>query len=52
LVISISFIFWFTTRTGSVNSVPPPAWGVWIPARATSPTTLSVRRSTVGTCAS
>ena len=25
LVTSISLAFWFTTRTGSVNRVPPPA---------------------------
>ena len=48
---SMSLAFWFTTRTGSVNRVPPPMPGapVWAPALATSAWTFSVGRLTVGT---
>ena len=48
LLTSISFAFWFTTSTGSVKTVPPPAGPPVAPALATSRTTFSVGRSTVG----
>jgi hypothetical protein len=48
LLISMSFAFWFTTRTGSVKIVPPPGAAPVAPALATSRTIFSVGRATVG----
>src|SRR3954454_19369652 len=46
----MNFAFWYTTRIGSVNTVPPPgAAPVVTPARAMSLRTLSAPRLTVGT---
>jgi hypothetical protein len=40
-VSSISFVFWFTTRTGSVKRVPPPWNAPLAAARSTWPCTRS-----------
>src|SRR3954471_1860724 len=46
----MNFAFWFTTRIGSVKSVPPPGAAPDVtPARAMSLRTLSAPRLTVGT---